>query len=241
MHYKIISPSSNRNIPTNFDRIPVDRKKMSSPFQNTMETIWNTYGDSNIHKPVLPVLLSIGCGRSFETTDLFRFYGENLKFYGIDIDREEINVARSLLDPKHENNSEFILGIGSDNDSLSKIKPYNLLWIRHPNTYKAKENWTAVFKNSFEKLLDGGTFSSSYYFEKDYTVALDIFHELGIEVDIVFKNEHCVPIKEVLDIDFAHDNYIISVHKSDNSSSTNTQQSVVTPNTSKILRNIVLS
>ncbi|MBT5954631.1 methyltransferase domain-containing protein [bacterium] len=213
MNYKILSLSCKRNLPLNFDKIPVDRKKMSSPFKKTLTTIWDKYKNIGVQKPINPVMLSIGCGRSFETTDLFQFYGDTLKFYGIDIDREEIRVARSILTPKYESNSEFILGIGSDDESLSKIEPYNLLWIRHPNTYKAKENWIAVFENSFEKLLEGGTFSSSYYFEKDYIVALDIFHELGLSVDIAFKNDNCVPIHEVVDINFAHDNYVISVHK----------------------------
>jgi hypothetical protein len=197
---------------TDYDRIPANRKKLAAPFKRTLTSIWDLLNNKNIYKPKSPIILSIGCGRSLETTELFEFYGDNLTLIGVDIDRNELDHATKKLTPHQKQKTQFKLGLGQEKEIFDDILSFNLLWVRHPNTHMDPEQWSSIIQNTFEELEVGGTFITTLYFEKDYLAAKIIFKNLNYSLDIdIQKNSFSSPIPEAPG--FAHDHYILGAHK----------------------------
>lgn len=196
----------------NLTSIPINRQLSNEHFEKTLTSIWQTLNTKNIHLPETPALASIGCGQSFETPVLFNFYGSSLQLTLIDIDLLALCHAISKMSESQQTNTILIHSYGHTPRAIRDARPFNLAWIRHPNTFMAESTWTEIFKSTYKKLPEKGVFLSSYYMEKDFLAAKNILKNLNIPICIeIDRNPNAYPIRGVEG--YAFDYFILGIYK----------------------------
>ena len=144
-------------------------------------------------------ILDVACGACDEAETLADFFrnlrGEGdgpaaaTRLVGTDVRERELDEARARFRDGPGRRFEFFRGDASRLDGHRELAgAFDVLFFRHQNLYHGRTLWRKIFDQGLARLREDGLLVVTSYFDREHSLALEAFQELGAEVVLTERN-----------------------------------------------------